>query len=358
MTIDCSKIVKYARICDKLKDDSQPVYDSGLLDFERGTMTFGSQRGFGCVSMPVEGWDGKRGPFFVNLGSFLNVAREFPTLELDGFTFRHGDDGTFDIARTDGEARFPPFIENDGSAMEIGADAVEAIRRCGMFTDVDGIASLNGVFIKDGSVWGTNRNRMCEARVDSLKGADIALPRVAWETIAMDILGPKLTVFRSGSSIFVSNGDDMRLQFVMSDVLASPDIHNPLFVAKFDHESGIVVDRDALAGVVVFIQPFVAQTASQKIQLIVGDSLEVKADGGGNIISRRLPILGRTGGIEPGSRIWVGANWLRMMLGVLPAGMTRIQIDLSKPAINISAADDKDALHIVYCRIADPAKAA
>lgn len=98
MTVDFSSVVEYAKVCDKLKDDSQPIYDSGLLDFEKQTMTFGSQKGFGCIPMKVEGWDGKRTPFFVKLNSLFNIAREFPVLELDGFTFKHGADGTFEIA--------------------------------------------------------------------------------------------------------------------------------------------------------------------------------------------------------------------------------------------------------------------
>lgn len=355
MTIDCTNIVKYAKICDKLKDDSQPIYDSGLLDFEHKCMTFGSQKGFGRIPMPVEGWDGKKEPFFVNLNSLLNIAREFPVLELDGFTFKHGVDGIFEIAHTEDEARFPDFIDSaNGNTVEINGESLDAIRRCGAFTDVDGIASINGVFIKDGSVWGTNRTRMCEARVNALSKVDIALPRIVWETMAMDVLGAHITVKKSGSSILVSNDDAVQLQFVESTILASPDIHDEVFVSKFDHENSIVLDKNMIANVVNFIQPFVVSSSAQRIALIIdGDTLEVKSTDNSNIISRKIPILEKTGNIEDGSKVWVGANWLRTMLGVIEADKVRIQLDTSKPAINVSASDDKNVLHIVYCRLAE-----
>lgn len=355
MTIDCTNIVKYAKICDKLKDDSQPIYDSGLLDFEHKCMTFGSQKGFGRISMSVEGWDGEKKPFFVNLNSLLNIAREFPVLELNDFTFKHGADSTFEIAHTEDEARFPDFItDGESVAVNIDAECLTAIGRCGAFTDVDGIASINGVFIKDGSVWGTNRTRLCEAHVDVLSGVDIALPRVVWEVMAMDVLGAHITVKKSGSSIFVSNDDAVQLQFVESTVLASPDIHDKVFVSKFDHENSIVLDKNTLANVVNFMQPFVVSSSAQRIALIVsGDTLEVKSQDNNNVISRKIPILEKTGNIENESKIWVGANWLRTMLGVIDADKVRIQLDISKPAINVSAAEDKNALHIVYCRLAE-----
>jgi hypothetical protein len=352
MTIDAKLIAKYSKICERLKDDSQPIYDSGLLDFEHGTMTFGSQKGFGQIKMNVDGWDGVQKPFFINLNSFLNVVNEFPVLELDGFKFRHGTDGVFEIAHLEDETRFPDFISS-GKATSVNIDAValSAIKKCGLFVDVDGPASLNGVFIKNGNVWGTNKNRLCEEKVDSLASSDLALPRPVWETLILDILGENLVIDKDDSSFFISNGDEIKIQFAVNSTLASPDIHNSNFVSKFDHPDYITLDKTVFLGVINFIQPFVFNSASQRIQLIVEDSLlEIKSEDNGNIISRKIPIVEKTGNFDSGSKIWVSANWIKTILGILGGKTIKIQIDLVKPAVNISSVEEP-AAHVVYCRL-------
>jgi hypothetical protein len=354
MVLNAKNVVKYMKICERLKDDSQPIYDSGLLDFEHGTMTFGSQKGFGQIKMEVDGWDGVQAPFFVNLNSFLNVVREFPVLELEGFKFRHGTDAVFEIAHLEDDTRFPEFISSGNAApLRIDADAISAIRKCGLFVDVDGSASLNGVFIKDGDVWGTNKNRLCEEHVDSLAGADLALPRIVWETLVLDVLGEDLIIDRDDSSFFVSNGDEIKIQFAVNSSLSSPDIHNPNFVNKFDHPNHITLDKAEFLGVMNFIQPFVLSNASQRVQLIMGDGmLEVRSEECENIISRKILIVESVGNIDLGSKIWVSANWIKAILSVLGGETVKIQVDLSKPAINLSSVEDPKT-HVVYCRLVE-----
>jgi hypothetical protein len=354
MTINAKLIAKYARICERLKDDSQPIYDSGLLDFENQTMTFGSQKGFGQIKMEVEDWDGKQKPFFVNLNSFLNVVKEFPVLEVDGFKFKHGTHDVFEISHLEDDIRFPAFI-NSGNAAPVKIDekTLNAIKKCGLFVDVDGQANLNAVFVKDGNVWGTNKNRLCEEHVDSLATADLALPRLVWETLIMDVLGEDLVIDKDESSFFISNGDEIKIQFAVNSTLASPDIHSQKFIARFNHPNYIALDKAEFLRVINFIQPFVLTNASQRIQLIIGDTLlEVKSEDNGNIISRKIPIIEKVGNIDVGSKIWVSTNWIKTILGVLDGKTVKIQVDLNSPAVNVSSVEES-ATHVVYCRLTE-----
>jgi hypothetical protein len=354
MTLNLKNVAKYAKICERLKDDSQPIYDSGLLDFENQTMTFGSQKGFGQIKMEVENWDGKQKPFFVNLNSLLNVVKEFPVLEVDGFKFKHGSNDVFEISHLEDDTRFPDFINSSNATpVKIDATALSAIKKCGLFVDVDGQASLNGVFIKDGNVWGTNKNRLCEERVDSLSTADLSLPRLVWETLVMDVLGENLVIDKDETSFFVSNGDEIKIQFAINSALSSPDIHNQKFIAKFNHSSYITLDKVEFLGIINFIQPFVLSNASQRIQLIIEDALlEVKSEDNGNIISRKIQIKEKVGNIDVGSKIWVSTNWIKTILSVLGGKTVKIQIDLSNPAVNISSVEEL-ATHVVYCRLTE-----
>jgi len=359
MVLNFENVAKYAKICEKLKDDTQPVYDSGLLDFEHKTLTFGSQKGFGQIKIGVDGWDGKQKPFFINLNAFLNIVKEFPVLELNGFTFKHGTDDVFEIAHMEDEVRFPDFMDSKkASSVKIDSVALDAIKKCGLFVDVDGQASLNGIFIKDGFVWGTNKNRLCEEQVISLAGVDFSLPRLAWETVIMDVLGENLIVDKNESFFFISNGDEIKIQFAVNSALSSPDIHFPAFVEKYNHASYITLDKNNLLGVINFIQPFVINNASQRVQFIVGDnSMEIKTEDNSNIISRKIPIIEKVGNpnveggsIDVGSKIWVSANWIKTILGVLGGKTVKIQLDLTKPAINLSSLEEPQT-HVVYCRL-------
>jgi hypothetical protein len=358
MTINAKLIAKYARICERLKDDSQPIYDSGLLDFENGTMTFGSQKGFGQIKMEVEGWDGQQKPFFVNLNSFLNVVKEFPVLEVEGFKFKHGTNDVFEIAHLEDTVRFPPFISTgNANHVKIDGKTLSAIKKCGLFVDVDGQASLNAVFIKDGNVWGTNKNRLCEEHVESMAGVDLALSRLVWETLAMDVLSEDLVIDidKSGNeaSFFVSSGDEIKIQFAVNPSLASPDIHSPKFIARFNHQNYITLDKAEFLRIISFIQPFVLSNASQRIQLIIGDTLlEIKSEDNGNIISRKIQIIEKVGSIDVDSKIWVSTNWIKTILSVLDGKTVKIQIDLNNPAVNISSVEES-ATHVVYCRLTE-----
>jgi hypothetical protein len=353
MVINAEFIAKYAKICERLKDDTQPVFDSAKLDFERGMMIFGSQKGFGQIKMPVEGWDGNQPPFLVNLGSFLNVVKEFPVLELDGFTFRHGTDDSFDISHLEDDVSFPDFIDiGSPTSVKIGRAELDAIKKCGLFVEADGQASLNGIFIRDGFVWGTCRNRFCEERVDSFKTTDLALPRTVWETLTLDVLGEDLLIDKSDKAFFISNGEEIKIQFSVSAVLKSPDIHSDKFMANFNHPNFIVIDKTALTRIMNFIQPFVANIPSQRIQFVISgnDSLEIKSEDNNNLISRKIAVLEKSGDLNDGDKLWVSANWIKTILSVLGGSTIKMQVDKSKPVINITSPEDS-ATHVVYCRL-------
>jgi hypothetical protein len=354
MVINAEFIAKYAKICERLKDDTQPIFDSAKLDFEHGVMIFGSQKGFGQIKMPVEGWDGRQQPFFVNLNSFLNVVKEFPVLELEGFTFKHGND-SFNISHLEDDADFSDFINSGNpTPVKLGKTELDAIKKCGLFVEVDGQASLNGVFIKDGFVWGTCRNRFCEEQVDSFKTTDIALPRMVWETLILGVLGEDLIIDKDDKSFFISNGEEIRIQFPVNSALKSPDIHSDKFKANFNHPNFIVIDKADLMQIMNFIQPFVANGPSQRIQFIISenDSLEIKAEENNNIISRKIGLLENSGNLENGDKLWVSANWIKTILSVLGGKTIKMQIDMTKPVINITSPEES-ATHVVYCRLVE-----
>jgi hypothetical protein len=354
MTINAELVAKYSKICERLKDDTQPIFDSAKLDFEHETMTFGSQKGFGQIKMPVEGWDGKQQPFFVNLNSFLNVVKEFPVLELEGFTFKHGTESSFNIAHLEeDDAGFPDFINSGNpTPLKLGKAELDAIKKCGLFVEVDGQASLNGVFVKDGFVWGTCRNRFCEEKVDSFKEADLALPRTVWETLILDVLGEDLIIDKDNKSFFISNGEEIRIQFSVNSSLTSPDIHSDKFVSSIDHANFIVIDKAVLLQVMNFIQPFVANSPSQRVQLVIADddTLEIKSEDNNNIISRKIAILEKSGDLKDGDQLWVSVNWIKTILSVLGGTTVKMQIDMTKPAVNITSPEEP-ATHVVYCRL-------
>jgi hypothetical protein len=285
----------------------------------------------------------------------LNVVKEFPVLELEGFTFKHGTDNSFDIAHLVDDTGFPDFI-NSGKAtsVKLGKAELEAIKKCGLFVEADGQASLNGVFIKDGFVWGTCRNRLCEEQVDSFKNADLALPRMVWETLILDVLGEDLLIDKDDKSFFISNGEEIKIQFSVNSSLASPDIHSDKFISSINHQNFIVIDKAALAQIMNFIQPFVMNSPSQRIQLVIAgnDSLEIRSEDNNNIISRKIAILEKSGDLNEGDKLWVSANWIKTILSVLDGKTVKIQIDISKPAVNITSPEEP-ATHVVYCRLVE-----
>ena len=354
ITVDCSYLRKYAKICNRLKDSNQPVFDSVRLDFENQSATFGSQKGFGKVKLPVDGYDGTQKPMLVNLTSLLAIISEFPVLELEGFTFKAGSDNVFEIPRIDDDYEYPSFTMASTSTFTFTKEVITSIRKAGLYTDPNGNASLNGVFILDGSIVGTNKSRLCEEKCPSLKGTTISLPRSVWETIALDVLGENLLLDNSSADkFFIANGDEITLQFATSTALKAPPVTDPKFVAKYNHESYVKVSKATLMQIAVFMFPFVAAATATRMQLILTDKeLELKTEDGGQRISRKIALTEATQGVFNGEKIWISNEWLKTILSSLDGDKLVIQVNPASPALNFYT-EEKPDLHIVYSKLSE-----
>ena len=355
MTIDCNLIRKYAKVCDRFKDSNQPVFDSIKLDFANQRAIFGCQRGFGTIKMPVTGYDGTKKPFLVNLSSFLSVINEFPVLELDsGFTFKSGADNEFEISHLDDDYDYPAIeLGASAKAFSCGKELINSIKRAGLYTDPDGTASLNGVFLMDGSVMGTDKSRLCEEHNAAPKGVDINLPRAVWETLALEVLGDNLKIDDSNKGSFVvSNGDEITLMFAVNSELAPPPVKDPRFVAKYSHATYIKVSRLELLALATFMTPFVASCVATRMQFIVsGKELELKTEDNGQRISRKLALVDAVGTFN-GEKIWVSNTWLKSILSSLTGDVITIQVDPAAAPLNFFSDSNPD-LHIVYSKLSE-----
>ena len=136
---------------------------------------------------------------------------------MDGYTFKSGSNNEFEIAHLDDDFDYPSFNTVSSKPFSCSKEIIAAIKRAGLYTDPDGNASLNGVFILNGSVAGTNKSRLCEEKIPELVGVDLNLPRPVWETMALEVLGDNLTIDNtSADKFFISNGDEIIIQFATS----------------------------------------------------------------------------------------------------------------------------------------------
>jgi len=354
MTVDCTFIRKYTKICDRLKDTNQPVFDSIKLDFANQRAIFGSQKGFGTIKMPVTGYDGSQKPFLVNLSALLAIVSEFPVLELDGYTFKSGSNNEFEIAHLDDDFEYPSFDTISTKPFSCSKEIIAAIKRAGLYTDPDGNASLNGVFIINGSVAGTNKSRLCEEKIPELVGVDLNLPRPVWETMALEVLGDNLTIDNtSADKFFIANGDEITIQFATSSVLKNPPIMDPRFIEKYNHPTFVKVNKGAFSQIVSFMAPFVSSAAATRMQMIItNDELELKTEDNGQRISRKITLEDASAGVFNGEKIWVSNDWIKTILSSLDGETVTIQVDPASAALNFFT-EEKPSLHIVYSKLSE-----
>lgn len=353
MIIDASLIRKYQKIVTRMMDSNQPIFDSILLDFKNQVATFGSQKGFGTIKMPVTGASGDEKPFFVNTIAFLAVVEAFPVLELDGYTFKSGADNAFEIAHIEDDSfSYPDFIQSDDSLeLALTKPILSAIKRAGSFTDPEAAASLNGVFILNGNIYGTNKLRMYVEYAESCKDITYAFPRSVWETLVLDVLGENLSVRKNESQFFITANDEISLQFAMSTELAGPDVTADRFVASYNHAEKITLDRATLGELSNFFVPFVAGVDSNRVRFIFNDTeMEIRSEDG-NIISRKMPLTVSTPDYFKDQHVWISNSWLKTIMGVLPEGdKLVIQVNFEKPALNFFI-EGKPEHHICYSRL-------
>lgn len=352
MIIDCSFIRQYSKLVARLKDQNQPIFDSILLDFQNQCAMFGSQKGFGQIKMPVENLDPNVKPFFVNSVAFLAVVDSFPTLELDGYAFKSGEGNSFEVAHIEDDSfSYPDFIQtSDDTPFKLSKAMLSAIKRAGSFTDAEASASLNGVFILKGYLFGTNKVRFYQEYIDDLKDTTIAFPRAVWETLVLDVLEGDVTIKKNESQFFLSSGDAISLQFSLSNELTGPDVTSDKFKASYEHEEKITLDRSAFLELLSFFMPFVANSDNNRIQLVYHeDHLEIKTEDG-NKISRRMPVVYSDFEKFRDKHIWVSCVWMRSIVSLLPEG-DKVAFKTNDKAAVCIRAEGNDNVTCIYSRL-------
>jgi hypothetical protein len=357
MKIDVRVLKKYGKLVQKFVDTSHPQFSNLYLNFAEQHIYFGSQRGFGVLNMIVEDLDPKVKSFCVNALNFLAVAEEFPLLDVDGYTFRHADD-SFQIAHVKSEDfEYPDFSIDPADAVAINKNYIPAIRRAGSFTDPDGAKSIDGVFIKEGHVYGLDKLRMYEEIIPDAAEDTFSLPRSVWEILVLEILeSPMLKI--DETHIWVKS-DDIKIQFPIYLELELPgNVGTEKLRVQYDHATTVKVGKETLTSVIQFFLPFVSDVVSSRLQFIFNtDNLEIKTEDG-NIISRHVPY---TDAVDidyfKGNQVWVSAMWMKNILAALPVvkdAAIQIAVDFKKPTMNFSITDN-DSAHIVYSRLRDGA---
>jgi hypothetical protein len=358
MKIDARALKKYSKLVQKFVDTGHPQFSNLYLNFAEQRIYFGSQRGFGFVVMSVEDLNPKIKPFCVNALNFLAVIEEFPLLDVDGYVFRHKDSDSFQIAHVDSDDfEYPDFDIDLADAIAINKDYIPAIRRAGSFTDPEGAKSIDGVFIKEGHVYGLDKLRMYEEILPDAVEDTFSLPRSVWEILVLEILeDPAIKI--DDTHIWVK-AEDIQIQFPIYLELELPaNIGTEKFQAQYEHSTKVKVNKETLTNIIQFFLPFVSDVVSSRLQFIFNaDNLEVKTEDG-NVISRRIAYAEA---VDPnyfnGVRVWVSAIWMKNVLFALPAGKNlsvQIAVDFAKPAMDFSVADN-DSVHIVYSRLKDGA---
>jgi hypothetical protein len=56
--------------------------------------------------------------------------------------------------------------------------------------------------------------------------------------------------------------------------------------------------------------------------------------------------------LNDGDKLWVSVNWIKTILSILGGKTVKMQIDMSKPAVNITSPEEP-ATHVVYCRLVE-----
>jgi len=371
MKIDVRALKKYGKLIQKFVDAGHPQFSNLYLDFAEQRVYFGSQRGFGRVNMLVEDFDPeKMKPFCVNALVFLAVAEEFPMLDvmevrddqdkLKGYMFRHGESDSFQISHSESDDfEYPDFDADFNGATLFNKDYLPAIRRAGSFTDPEGMKAIDGVFIKEGHVYGLDKLRMYEEILPDAEKVNLNLPRNVWEILVMEILEePELKI--DEERIWVKSAD-IELQFAVFHDLNLPlNIGTEKFRASYEHETTVKISREMLTNHIQFFLPFVSNVVSTRLQFIFNsDNLEIKTEDG-NIISRRIPYAETVdASYFKGDRIWVSAVWIRNILLALPSVKDqslniKIAVNFEKPAMNFCV-DTVPSTHIVYSRLKDGA---
>jgi len=368
MRIDVRELKHYSKLITKFVDTSHPQFSSLYLDFEGQCIYFGSNRGFGKVTMPVTDYDSNVKPFCVNALSFIAVAEAVSLLDVeikkdkdkkDCYVFRHESGDSFQIAYTDpDDFELPKFDIDFSDAIALNKDYIPCIRRASVFTSPDGAKNLDGVFVRNGSMIGFEKLRMYE---EVLSGVDIndnlILPRNVWEILVIEDLDePKIKIDENCIWIIAT---DVTMQFPVNRELFLPEeIGGDAFRANYQSEYSVRLNKNALSNMIQFFLPFVSNVVQQRLQFIFNaTSLEIKTEDG-NIISRHIPYSEAADtSYFKGNKIWVSAMWLKNILSCLPNpkdAVVEIAVDFKKPPLVFSIVGD-NSTHIIYSRIKDSA---
>jgi len=332
------------------------------LDFVDQRIYFGSNRGFGIVSMPVTDYESEIKPFCVNALSFLAVVEAVPILDVigigngkvKGYAFQHESGDSFQISQSDLEDfNYPKFDADFSDAIVLDKELIPAIRRAGIFTSSDGAKNLDGIFIRNSHIYGMDKYRMYEEDLRDSKYGDLSIPRNVWEILVLEILNePKMKI--DENCIWVIS-EDITLQFPVNLELSLPEeVGSDGFKEKYKHLHSVKLDKSIFSGMIQFFLPFVSNVVQQRIQFIFNESnFEIKTEDG-NIISRHIPYSENIDTSYFNSqKIWVSALWVKNILSCLSNvkdAVVNIIVDFDKAPVTFSIVGD-ETINIVYSRI-------
>lgn len=345
--IDFSHLERFSSFLEKnghKADGDRPnrLYECVHLDFKAERAYMMTPRWLASVSIPLApGIKGTKIPenFSVKAEDLGRVIRSFKTLEVEDFGFSCGED-RFNLQHwPDEDYVFPSLISDSGMmVLTIDDDIRQSLTAAATFMNPNPAARDHGLFLRGDRLIASNDLQLYEEVFSG--NFDVDLPWIMAQFLISQKTGNVKISWDEDNRYIVNVDDVFLLQTASNNRLTPYETKDPEFIEIYDHPNYFVVNRLALAEVLKFIDPFVAQVVNQRVLLEFSPAgLRVRVLDGARI-DRLVPVEYSDFSVFEGASSWVSARTVAKLLTFFETETVKFQYKPKAPVINLTETGD------------------
>jgi len=284
---------------------------------------------------------------FINIPTFFAICDTYDEIILSNNLEITSGNEMFKIHCFVDVFALPDFDLNNynPSCALIDSELKEAISEASHFAGKE--SKLNGILIESNSIVSTDRYKIYEAKFENADNPRICLPS---HFVSIFSCVEAINCFcKDGKLLMVGYvGDEKFFEIVGKEVeLKTPPMKDPDFISRYNHPTFIIFKRIDILSVLKFMEPFVKGNINERLYLnITADKLLIEAKD--EIKANRIIDLSECSSELIDSGVWVKRSDFQTAINVLSGENIKLQLDLSKPAFNLSGDGSK---HIAFARM-------
>jgi len=326
------------------------VEESIYFDFEQSIVYFGNgeysaaaEGILGHLAFDFEFENDTKDDFenmWFNTRLFLTLAKQYEELYMStDYEFYNGDE-KFKIPCFSEASDYPDVNKDDFEVFNIHSELIENLKTAQSYMGADDFnENFAGIQLFDNAIVASDGAAVFEAYTVDETFPDIQISANVLRVILTGSEEHTCKMYHNDDTddLYFTFGEDELLHIASTQIdnLRVPPIKDQDYIDKYDHDTQIVVEKQALLEILNFFEVFVKDLRNEQMYMSVLDdnilSIESKSENQGN---RQIGLKECSTELV-GAGLWFARKYLAKAVTSIKDDFIRIKIDVNEPAFNV-----------------------